>query len=131
MHPVDSKDIAFQVAGYHAFKEAFQSAVPVLLEPVYTVAVTVPEDHVGAILGDLSARRGQIIGVESEGHFQVIRARVPQKELYHYSTVVRSLTGGRGRHSEQFSHYAELPPEVMQKLLAERAKRNGHVAQEK
>jgi elongation factor G len=126
MHPVDSKDIAFQVAGYHAFKEAFQSATPCLLEPIYIVTVTVPEDHVGAILGDLSARRGHIVGVESDGHFQIIKARVPQKELYHYSTVVRSLTSGRGRHSEEFSHYAEVPPEHMQKILAERAKRNGN-----
>jgi elongation factor G len=94
MHPVDSKDIAFQVAGYHAFKEAFQSATPCLLEPIYVVVVTVPEEHVGAILGDLSSRRGQILGVEADGHFQNIRARVPQKELYHYSTVVRSLTSG-------------------------------------
>jgi elongation factor G len=125
MHPVDSKDIAFQVAGYHAFKEAFQSAAPCLLEPIYSITVTVPEDYVGAILGDLSARRGHILGVESDGHFQSIRARVPQKELYHYSTVVRSLTSGRGRHAEEFSHYAEVPPEHTQRILAERAKRNG------
>ncbi len=125
MHPVDSKDIAFQVAGYHAFKEAFQAARPTLLEPIYIVSVTVPEDHVGAILGDLSSRRGQIIGVESDGHFQIIKARVPQKELYHYSTVVRSLTSGRGRHAEEFSHYADVPAEHMQKILAERAKRTG------
>ncbi len=90
MHPVDSKDIAFQVAGYHAFKEAFTAAQPCLLEPIYTVSVTVPEEHVGAILGDLSSRRGHILGVDSDGHFQVVRANVPQKELYHYSTVVRS-----------------------------------------
>jgi elongation factor G len=126
MHPVDSKDIAFQVAGYHAFKEAFQAAAPCLLEPIYTITVTVPEEHVGAILGDLSARRGHILGVEADGHFQSIRARVPQKELYHYSTVVRSLTSGRGRHAEEFSHYAEVPPELTQKILAERAKRNGN-----
>jgi elongation factor G len=125
MHPVDSKDIAFQVAGYHAFKEAFHAATPCLLEPIFTITVTVPEDHVGAILGDLSARRGHILGVEADGHFQSIRARVPQKELYHYSTVVRSLTSGRGRHSEEFSHYAEVPPDLTQKILAERAKRNG------
>ncbi len=125
MHPVDSKDIAFQVAGYHAFKEAFHAAQPCLLEPIYVVTVTAPEEHVGAILGDLSSRRGQIVGVESEGHFQNIRARVPQKELYHYSTVVRSLTSGRGRHSEQFSHYAEVPADYVPKILAERAKRNG------
>jgi elongation factor G len=130
MHPVDSKDIAFQVAGYHAFKEAFQAAAPCLLEPIFVVSVTVPGDYVGAILGDLSSRRGQILGVESDGHFQVIRAKVPQKELYHYSTVVRSLTSGRGRHAEEFDHYAEVPPEAAQKILAERAKRNA-AAQEK
>jgi elongation factor G len=130
MHPVDSKDIAFQVAGYHAFKECFQAARPCLLEPIYIATVTVPEEYVGAILGDLSSRRGQIIGVEADGHFQSIKAKVPQKELYHYSTVVRSLTSGRGRHAEQFDHYAEVPPDMMQKILAERAKRNG-VAEEK
>ncbi len=119
MHPVDSKDIAFQVAGYHAFKEAFQAAGPCLLEPIYTVSVTVTEEHVGAIMGDLSSRRGHILGVESDSHFQIIRAQVPQKELYHYSTVVRSLTSGRGRHAEVFSHYAELPHEIVPKLLAE------------
>ncbi len=124
MHPVDSKDIAFQVAGYHAFKEAFLAARPCLLEPICTATVTVPDDYVGAILGDLSSRRGQILGVESDGHFQIIRARVPQKELYHYSTVVRSLTSGRGRHAEEFDHYSEVPPDMMQKILAERAKRN-------
>lgn len=121
MHPVDSKDIAFQVAGYHAFKEAFLASTPCLLEPICTVTVTVPEEYVGAVLGDLSSRRGHILGVEAEGHFQNIRARVPQKELYHYSTVVRSLTSGRGRHAELFSHYAELPPELTQRILAERS----------
>ncbi len=131
MHPVDSKDIAFQVAGYHAFKEAFAAATPCLLEPIYTASVTVPEEHVGAVLGDLSARRGHILGVEGDGHFQVIRVQVPQKELYHYSTVVRSLTGGRGRHTEQFSHYAELPPDVAQRLIAAHPKRSGEPAHEK
>ncbi|MFM8617255.1 MAG: elongation factor G [Opitutaceae bacterium] len=124
-HPVDSKDIAFQVAGYHAFKECFLAASPCLLEPVCSVSVTVPDDCVGAVLGDLSARRGQVLGVETEGHFQIIRARVPQKELHRYSTVVRSLTGGRGRHAEQFDHYAELPAEAAQRVIAERAKRDG------
>ncbi len=119
MHPVDSKDIAFQVAGYHAFKEAFQAASPCLLEPIFSVQVMVPEEFVGAIMGDLSARRGQIQGVDIDGHFQVVRAQLPQKELYHYSTTVRSLTSGRGRHAESFSHYAEVPPEFANKLLAE------------
>jgi elongation factor G len=129
MHPVDSKDIAFQVAGYHAFKEAFQAAAPVLLEPICTVTVTVPEEYVGAIMGDLSARRGHILGVEADGHFQNIKAQVPQKELYHYSSNVRALTSGRGRHAEQFSHYAELPAEFATRLLNEiKAKKNGHLA---
>lgn len=123
MHSVDSKDIAFQVAGYHAFKEAFLAAGPVLLEPIHAIEVMVPDVHVGAILGDLSARRGHILGVETEGHFQIVRAQVPQKDLYHYSTVVRSLTGGRGRHREQFSHYAEVPADQAQKIVTERAKR--------
>ncbi len=130
MHPVDSKDIAFQVAGYHAFKEAFQAAAPCLLEPIYKISVTVPDDHVGAVLGDLSSRRGHIMGVESDGHFQIVHAQVPQKELFHYSTVVRSLTGGRGRHAEEFSHYAEVPAENVQKVLAERVKRGNEGARD-
>lgn len=125
MHPVDSKDIAFQVAGYHAFKEAFLAANPTLLEPICLVTVMTPEDHVGAVLGDLSSRRGHILGVEADGHFQNIRARVPQKDLYHYSTVVRSLTSGRGRHTEEFSHYEEIAPEFARKILAEHVKSNG------
>jgi elongation factor G len=125
MHPVDSKDIAFQVAGYHAFKEAFQAAQPILLEPICTVTVTVPEDYVGAIMGDLSSRRGHILGVESEGHFQIIKAQVPQKELYHYSSNVRALTAGRGRHAETFSHYAELPAEFASRLLNDLKARKG------
>ena len=124
-HPVDSKDIAFQVAGYHAFKECFLAASPCLLEPIFSVSVTVPDDCVGAVLGDLSARRGQVFGVETDGHFQIIRARVPQKELHRYSTVIRSLTGGRGRHAEQFDHYAEMPAEAAQRVIAERTKREG------
>ena len=126
MHPVDSKDIAFQVAGYHAFKEAFLTAAPCLLEPMFTVTVTVPGDYLGAVMGDLSSRRGQILGVDIDGHFQVVRAQVPQKELYHYSTILRSLTSGRGRHAESFSHYAEVPPEPAQRLLSEaKARREG------
>lgn len=124
MHPVDSKDIAFQVAGYHAFKEAFLAASPCLLEPIYKVDLTVPEEFVGAVMGDLSARRGQILGVESDGHFQIVHAEVPQKELHRYSTVLRSLTSGRGRHEEAFSRYAEVPAELEARFVAEaKAKR--------
>jgi len=133
MHPVDSKDIAFQVAGYFAFKECFVAALPCLLEPIYTVTVTVPEDYLGAIMGDLSSRRGQILGIDSDGHFQIVRANVPQKEINRYSSTVRALTSGKGRHAEVFSHYAEMPRELEAKLLAEykarrEAEHNGKAA---
>lgn len=130
MHPVDSKDVAFQIAGYFAFKEAFLDAQPRLLEPLFNVSVTVPEEHLGDILGDISSRRGRIVGVETEGHFQTVKATMPQKELYRYSTHVRSLTGGRGIHTEEFSHYEDLPQEMAQKVVAElqanRSGGNGH-----
>ena len=119
MHPVDSKDVAFQVAGYHAFKEAFTAARPCLLEPIYDVVVTVPEEYVGDVLGDLSARRGRILGVEADGHFQSIRAQVPQRELTRYSTRVRSLTASRGVHTETFARYDAVPPELEPTLIAE------------
>ncbi len=129
MHPVDSKDIAFQVAGYHAFKECFVAASPCLLEPIYNITITAPEEYVGAILGDLSSRRGRILGVDSDGRFQVIRAMAPQKQLYHYSTIIRSLTSGRGRHSENFGHYEEVPADQVQRVLTEvKAKREAQAA---
>ncbi len=119
MHPVDSKDIAFQIAGYFAFKEAFMSARPCLLEPIMTISVTVPDVYLGDIMGDVSSRRGRILGVETDGRFQIVKALVPQKELYRYSTRVRSLTGGKGAHAEEFSHYEELPIEMAEKIIAE------------
>lgn len=123
MHPVDSKDIAFQIAGYFAFKEAFAAAKPVLLEPIETVEIRVPESFVGKVMGDLSSRRGKILGIDVEGAFQVIKAHVPTKELYHYSSTLRSLTGGGGVHTEEFSHYEEMPREAADKVVAEAAKR--------
>jgi elongation factor G len=117
MHPVDSKDIAFQVAGYWAFKEAFAKARPCLLEPIFEIEVRVPEDCVGKVMGDLSSRRGAILGVDVDGAFQVIRAQVPAKELYRYASQLRSLTGGSGLHAEKFSHYAEMPRELEQRVV--------------
>jgi elongation factor G len=118
-HPVDSKDIAFQIAGKEAFKEAFLSAQPCLLEPILNVEVRVPEEYMGDVMGDISSRRGKIMGMSTEGSFQVIRAQLPQSELYQYSTTIRSLTGGRGIHSESFSHYEEVPRDMEQKIIAE------------
>jgi elongation factor G len=119
MHPVDSKDIAFQIAGKEAFREAFLAAKPCLLEPIYVVEVKTPEECMGNVIGDLSSRRGKILGMDSTEGFQVVKAHLPQKELYHYSTTLRSLTGGRGIHTEEFSHYEEMPHEMELKVIAE------------
>ena len=118
-HPVDSKDIAFQMAGKHAFREAFLAAKPCLLEPVLVVDIKVPEDYMGDVMGDISSRRGKILGMDSEGTFQKVKAQVPQSEMYHYSTRLRSLTGGRGIHSEKISHYEEVPRDMETKVTAE------------
>jgi elongation factor G len=123
MHPVDSKDIAFQIAGYFAFKESFMKARPCLLEPIFNIEVRIPEDCLGKVMGDISSRRGRILGIEAEGQFQVIRAEVPARELYKYSSVLRSLTGGRGLHTERLDHYAEMPRELEQKVIEEAKKR--------
>jgi elongation factor G len=122
MHPVDSKDIAFQIAGYFAFKESFMAARPCLLEPIHTVEIRIPEDCMGKVMGDLSSRRGKIQGMDMEGSFQLIKAHVPAKELYRYSSTLRSLTGGRGVHREDFSHYEEMPRDQEQKVVEDSKK---------
>ncbi len=122
MHPVDSKDIAFQIAGYFAFKESFTAARPCLLEPIHTVEIRIPEDCMGKVMGDLSSRRGKIQGMDVDGSFQVIKAHVPARELYRYSSTLRSLTGGRGVHTEDFNHYEEMPRDMEQKVVEESKK---------
>ena len=117
MHPVDSNDISFQVAGYWAFKEAFLKARPCLLEPIHSLEIRVPEDCVGKVLGDLSSRRGKVVGMDASGNLQIIHALAPAKELYRYASQLRSLTGGRGLHTEDFSHYEELPSELEQQVI--------------
>lgn len=119
MHPVDSGDVAFQIAGKEAFREAFLAAKPCLLEPVHKLEIRVPEDALGKIIGDLSSRRGKVMGMEADGALQVVVGEVPARELHHYATVLRSLTGGRAVHSEEFSHYEEMPREMESKVVAE------------
>ena len=116
-HPVDSKDIAFQIAGRHAFREAFLNARPCLLEPIMNVAIKVPEEFMGDVMSHISSRRGKILGMDCEGLFQIIKAQVPQSEMYRYATTLRSLTGGRGIHTEEFSHYEEMPHELETKVV--------------
>lgn len=118
-HDVDSSELAFKIAGRNGFKEAFRKCKPLLLEPIYDLIVRVPEEFMGDVMGDLSGRRGKIQGMEGEGRYQVIKAKVPQKELYRYSTTLRSMTQGRGMHSQAFSHYEILPPEIQEKIVAE------------
>ena len=117
-HPVDSKDIAFQMAGKQAFREAFMEAQPCLLEPILNIEIKVPDSFMGDVMGDMSSRRGKIIGMDAEGESQLIKAQAPQSEMYQYSTTLRSLTGGRGIHSEEFSHYQEVPRDMETKVVA-------------
>ncbi len=112
MHPVDSNEAAFKTAAFQAFREAFHDAKPVLLEPVHDVTVTTPNDFTGGVIGDLNTRRGQIQGLETEGPFQKIIARVPEAELFQYATTLRSITHGRGIHHARFSHYEAVPAHV-------------------
>jgi elongation factor G len=116
-HEVDSSELAFKIAGSLGFRSAFKKSQPVILEPIYDLEVRVPEEYMGDIMGDLSSRRGKIQGMESEGHMQVIRAKVPLKELYRYATALRSMTQGRGISKQSFSHYEEVPPDIQQKLV--------------
>ena len=122
-HPVDSKDIAFQIAGKAAFSEAFLIAKPKLLEPVMELRIKVPSDAVGSVLADLSGRRGRIMGMETEGRFEVVVAHVPQAELYQYSSQLRAITAGRGRHKEKFEHYEDVPREIEQKIIAQHGRK--------
>jgi len=118
-HPVDSSDLAFKIAGSLGFKNAFKEAKPTLLEPIYDLEVIVPEEYLGDVMGDLSSRRGKILGIQAEGHLQVIKAKVALAELHRYSTSLRSMTQGQGIYRMKFSHYEELPREITDKLVAE------------
>ena len=121
-HPVDSKDIAFQIAAAHAFKESCEKANPVLLEPVMNVELTVPEANMGDITGSLSSRRGRVQGMDSEGGMQIVRAQIPLEEMYKYANELKSLTQGRATYTMSFSHYDPVPPNVTQKIVAQSSK---------
>ena len=116
MHPVDSNDISFKIAGMMAFKEAFMKAEPQLLEPIIDLEVMVPEEIVGDVMGDLQTRRSLIMGIDTKANYQVIKARTPLAELDRYSTTLRSLSQGRGTFSQQFADFAPVPFDVQQKL---------------
>jgi len=116
-HPVDSKDIAFQIAGREVFKMAFEQAAPILLEPIANMRITVPDEYTGDVMGDLSSRRGKIGGMEPEGRYQTIVAKVPEAEIQNYSQSLRALSQGRGYFSKSFSHYETVPGDVAKKVI--------------
>lgn len=122
-HPVDSKDIAFQTAARHAFKESMLKAKPVLLEPIMDVDIIVPDQFMGDITGSLNSRRGRVMGMEPSDGSQVIKAKVPLDEMYKYVNELKSITGGRGTYTMSFSHYEIVPPNMAQ-AIAEKAKLN-------
>ncbi len=118
-HAVDSSEMAFKIAGSLAFKKAVAEAKPVLLEPILSVEITTPEEFMGDIMGDLNSRRGRVLGMDSEGKYQVIKANVPMSEFLSYAPDLTSMTGGRGVYSMVFSHYDEVPALISEKLLVE------------
>jgi len=119
-HDVDSSEMAFKIAAETCFHDVMKKpeARSVLLEPIDEVVVRVPEEFLGDVMGDLSAKRGRILGTESDGHYQVIRASVPESEMYKYSTHLRALTQGRGMHRAKLVSYEEVPREMADKIAA-------------
>ncbi|MCB2197970.1 elongation factor G [bacterium] len=118
-HPVDSDEFSFKIAGSVGFREAFRKCKTTILEPIYDVEVKIPQESMGDVMGDISGRRGKVANMDSEGKWQVIRAKIPLAELYKYANTLRSLTSGRGLYRRKFSHYEEVPGDIQQKLVEE------------
>jgi len=117
MHSVDSNEAAFKTAAIMAFKDAFMKASPQLLEPVYDISVSAPQEFTGDVMSDLGTRRGQVQGMEGEGAIQTIHAQVPLEELDHYSTRLKSMTKGSAAHTRRFSHYSRAPHDVQERVI--------------
>ena len=117
-HDVDSSEMAFKIAAETCFHETILKATPILLEPYSDLEVRVPEEFLGDVMGDLSSKRGKILGTEADGHYVVVKARVPMAETYKYATHLRALTQGRGHYQGKLSHYEEVPRELADKVIA-------------
>jgi elongation factor G len=117
-HAVDSSEMAFKVAGSMAFKKVMEEAGAILLEPILEVTVLVPDDHTGDVMGDLSSRRGRILGMTPAGRMQEVRAYVPEIEMYHYGAQLRSLSQGRARFQASFHAYEEIPRDTAERIIA-------------
>ena len=118
-HDVDSSEMAFKIAASMCLKKALQDANPVLLEPIMKLEITVPEDAMGDVMGDLNGRRGRVLGMDSQGKFQVIKAQAPMAEVLKYAIDLNAMTGGRGTFKTSFSHYEEVPAQLAEKVIAE------------
>jgi elongation factor G len=117
-HDVDSSEMAFKIAAIQCFREVAEKASPTLLEPIDEVEVRVPDEFMGDVMGDLSSKRGKILGMDTQGHYQVIRALVPEPEMYKYATHLRAITQGRGTFRMKFDHYEEVPRDQAEKIVA-------------
>jgi elongation factor G len=129
-HNVDSSEMAFKIAGSMAFKQGVEKASPILLEPVMNVEITVPEDAMGSITGDINSRRGRIMGMESKGGNQVVKAQIPLAEMLKYATELRSLTAGRGAYHMEFSHYEDTPAKITQGIITQYQESKQHEKEE-
>lgn len=127
-HAVDSSDIAFKMAGSHAFRTVAEKCRPVLLEPIVEVAVATPDEYVGDIMGDLTSRRGKVLGMEPANGRTVIKALVPQAELYKYASFLRSMTQGRASHSRKLAGYEPVPDALAQKIAEQKKEQDGAAA---
>ena len=116
-HAVDSNELSFKIAASMALKEGVMQAKPVLLEPIMTVAVRVPEEFMGEVNRDLNGRRGRVLGMDTQDGMQVIQATVPQSELFSYATELRSITGGRGTFTANLERYEEVPSHLAEKVI--------------
>ena len=120
-HDVDSSEMAFKIAASIAFKKCMEQANPILMEPVMNVEVTVPEDCLGDVMGDFNSRRGRIMGIDSEGKLQIVKAQCPLSEMFRYAIILRSMTSGRGSFSMEYSHYEEVPGDIAKKVIDQAA----------
>jgi elongation factor G len=111
--------MAFKIAGSMAFKKAMEDAAPPILEPVMNIEIVAPDEYMGDIMGDLNSRRGKVLGIDSQGSSQVIKAQVPMAEMLTYATTLKSITGDRGSYTMEFSHYDEIPAHIQQKIIAQ------------
>ena len=121
-HDVDSSEMAFKIAASMCLKKAMEEANAVLLEPIMKMEITVPEDSMGDVMGDLNGRRGRVMGMDSIGKYQVIKAQAPMSEVLQYALDLNAMTGGRGTFSMEQSHYEEVPAQLAEKVIAESKK---------